>query len=176
MLILHGWLNHPECRLSLAGKMAQFHRTDGSYKPVYTVREVPISEETAKIIKKYLDVMGLQGKLSEPLFSSQRSAKMTTASIRYTVQKYISEAKKSSPGMFLDRGYSPHSFRHSKAIHLLKAGVPLIYIRNFLIFLFHCSRTKLASWRQKNRNPLPSGSERCAHKGFSLIKCLYKYQ
>ena len=96
------------------------------------VREVPISEETAKIIKKYLDVMGLQGKLSEPLFSSQRSAKMTTASIRYTVQKYISEAKKSSPGMFLDRGYSPHSFRHSKAIHLLKAGVPLIYIRNFL--------------------------------------------
>lgn len=96
------------------------------------MREVPISEETAKIIKKYLDVMELKGKLSEPLFSSQRSVKMTTASIRYTVQKYISKAKESAPGMFPDQGYSPHSFRHSKAIHLLKAGVPLIYIRNFL--------------------------------------------
>ena len=96
------------------------------------MREVPISEETARIIKKYLDIMGLQRKLPEPLFSSQRSAKMTTASIRYTVQKYISKAKEAAPGMFLDQKYSPHSFRHSKAIHLLKAGVPLIYIRNFL--------------------------------------------
>ena len=27
---------------------------------------------------------------------------------------------------------SPHSLRHSKAIHLLRSGVPLIYIRDFL--------------------------------------------
>lgn len=98
------------------------------------IREVPISEETAKIVKKYMKVRGIEirGNSSKPLFSSQRSEKMTTASIRYIVQKYVSKAKKSSPEMFLDCGYSPHSFRHSKAIHMLKAGVPLVHIRNFL--------------------------------------------
>lgn len=98
------------------------------------IREVPISEETAKIIKKYLTVMKkeIRGNGSEPLFSSQRSEKMTTASVRYTAQKYISKAKETKPEMFLAQGYSPHSFRHSKAVHMLKAGVPLIYIRNFL--------------------------------------------
>lgn len=34
--------------------------------------------------------------------------------------------------MFAQEKYSPHSFRHSKAIHMLDAGVPLVYIRNFL--------------------------------------------
>jgi site-specific recombinase XerD len=27
---------------------------------------------------------------------------------------------------------SPHCLRHSKAVHLLRSGVPLIYIRDFL--------------------------------------------
>ena len=26
----------------------------------------------------------------------------------------------------------PHTFRHSKAVHLLESGIELIYIRNFL--------------------------------------------
>ncbi len=98
------------------------------------MREVPISEDVSKIIRKYLNVRGktVRENGSEPLFSSQRSEKMTTASVRYLVQKYIDKARVSAPDKFLLNGYSPHSFRHSKAIHMLKAGVPLIYIRNFL--------------------------------------------
>ena len=41
-------------------------------------------------------------------------------------------AKKEHPELFAESNYSPHSFRHSKAVHMLEAGVPLIYIRNFL--------------------------------------------
>jgi len=41
-------------------------------------------------------------------------------------------AKSNHPDYFKEEGYSPHSFRHSKAVHMLEAGVPLIYIRNFL--------------------------------------------
>ena len=98
------------------------------------IREVPISDDTVRIIQKYLHDREKSSRknYADPLFSSQRSEKMTTASIRYIVQKYVSKAKESSPGMFLEGRYSPHSFRHSKAIHMLKAGVPLIYIRNFL--------------------------------------------
>ena len=98
------------------------------------MREVPISEDTAKIVRKYLLVnrKTTHENYSDPLFSSQRSSKMTTASIRYLVQKYTAKAKQEAPSLFLCNKYSPHSFRHSKAIHMLKAGVPLIYIRNFL--------------------------------------------
>lgn len=98
------------------------------------IRAIPISDDTVRIIQKYLHdrKKSIQKNYQEPLFSSQRSEKMTTASIRYIVQKYVAKAKKASPENFLEKGYSPHSFRHSKAIHMLKAGVPLIYIRNFL--------------------------------------------
>lgn len=98
------------------------------------IREVPISDDTVRIIQKYLHCWekSVHKNYQEPLFSSQRSEKMTTASIRYIVKKYVAKAKESSPEKFPEKGYSPHSFRHSKAIHMLKAGVPLIYIRNFL--------------------------------------------
>jgi len=98
------------------------------------IREVPISDDTVRIVQKYLNdrEKSIHRNYSEPLFSSQRLETITTASIRYIVQKYVAKAKESSPEMFLEKGYSPHSFRHSKAIHMLKAGVPLIYIRNFL--------------------------------------------
>lgn len=34
--------------------------------------------------------------------------------------------------LFNESSYSPHSFRHSKAVHLLEAGTELVYIRDFL--------------------------------------------
>ena len=68
----------------------------------------------------------------EHLFPSQRSDRITTACIRNLVRKYVTLAKSNHPEYFKEEGYSPHSFRHSKAVHMLEAGVPLIYIRNFL--------------------------------------------
>jgi len=98
------------------------------------MREVPISNDVAKIIRKYLEEREKTFKenCADPLFPSQRSDKMTTACIRNLVRKYVSMAKEGTPNLFRDKGYSPHSFRHSKAVHMLEAGVPLIYIRNFL--------------------------------------------
>ena len=40
-------------------------------------------------------------------------------------------AHKKNPEMFRKR-ITNHSFRHSKAMHLLEAGVNLVYIRDFL--------------------------------------------
>lgn len=40
--------------------------------------------------------------------------------------------KENGCSKYITGSISPHSLRHSKAIHLLQSGVPLIYIRDFL--------------------------------------------
>ena len=47
------------------------------------------------------------------------------------IDKYINMGKKQKPDYFKSR-ITNHSFRHSKAMHLLEAGVNLVYIRDLL--------------------------------------------
>lgn len=98
------------------------------------VREVPISQDVAKLVRHYLSSKNRLGTdhKHEYLFPSQRCKKMTTSCVRNIVAKYVSWGRKEHPELFPDASYSPHSFRHSKAMHMLEAEVPLIYIRNFL--------------------------------------------
>jgi site-specific recombinase XerD len=69
---------------------------------------------------------------SDPLFVSQTNEKMTTACIRGIVNKYVNMAKSKNPNLFEAENYSPHSFRHSKAVHMAESDTSIIYIRNFL--------------------------------------------
>lgn len=97
-------------------------------------RIVPISEKTANIIKYYLDEKNYLNKteaLNLPIFSNKQMLKLTRAGIGYILKKYFDKAKKRSESC-LPKIVSPHSLRHSKAVHLLRSGVPLIYIRDFL--------------------------------------------
>lgn len=98
------------------------------------IREVPISRNTEQILRHYLSEQdpNFQKNRETPLFFSQRNDRMTTACVRNLVQKYVDRGREEHPELFTQEKYSPHSFRHSKAIHMLDAGVPLIYIRNFL--------------------------------------------
>jgi site-specific recombinase XerD len=98
------------------------------------VREVPISDDVTKLLQYHLKQHNLtdNGSRHLPLFSSQVNSKMTTACIRSITKKYVSIAKSAHPALFPEKKYSPHSFRHSKAVHMVEAGVNLIYIRNFL--------------------------------------------
>jgi len=95
-------------------------------------REVPISADVANLLRYHLKANELDGKREEPLFTSQLGGKMTTACIRNLIDKYVGRARASHPNLFLEPKYSPHSFRHSKAIHMVESGTQLIYIRNFL--------------------------------------------
>jgi len=98
------------------------------------VREIPVSAEVSNLLHYHLKEYGLNTKEHKgaPLFSSQTNDKMTTSCVRSIVKKYVNLAKQENPDLFPSKNYSPHSFRHSKAVHMVEAGVSLINIRNFL--------------------------------------------
>ena len=66
-----------------------------------------------------------------PLFSNNRNAKLTRAGVTYILKTYADQARKINPGIIPEL-ISCHTFRHSKAMHLLQAGVNLVYIRDIL--------------------------------------------
>ena len=56
---------------------------------------------------------------------------MSNAGIAYVIQRYIAPLQGKYPGVFPDN-VTPHTFRHSRAMHLVANGVNLIYIRDIL--------------------------------------------
>jgi len=97
------------------------------------VREVPISDDVANLVKYHINKHhDYNNNRETPLFLSQTNEQMTTSCVRSIVDKYIGIAKKVNSSLFYEKNYSPHSFRHSKAVHMIENGLNLIYIRNFL--------------------------------------------
>ena len=66
--------------------------------------------------------------LTSPLFFNQKGQALSRYGITYILKKYVSQAELDSD----TRKISPHVLRHTKAMHLLRAGVNMIYIRDFL--------------------------------------------
>jgi len=96
-------------------------------------RIVPLIPATADMLKRYLTDFPAS-RLSHdntPLFANRLRRKLSRAGISYLLKKYADMAKGNTPGI-LPKTISPHCLRHSKAIHLLQAGVNLIYIRDLL--------------------------------------------
>lgn len=96
-------------------------------------RIVPINEPQMKILGNYINefALGYPGKDQRPLFSNPQGGKLTGAGVNYVLQKYARMARTMYPALIPDK-ISPHSLRHSKAMHLLQAGVNLVYIRDIL--------------------------------------------
>lgn len=95
-------------------------------------RRVPIMKNTASLLQNYL----LENKLDKPwrnehpLFINNQHHKLTRKGVTYILSKYVESARKNSS--LLPAKVTNHMLRHSKAMHLLQAGVNLIYIRDFL--------------------------------------------
>ena len=96
-------------------------------------RMVPLNEEQIVFLKKYMQEMCLLEPYANlyPLFSNTRSVKLTRAGITYILKTYADQARKINPGI-IPATISCHSLRHSKAMHLLQAGINLVYIRDIL--------------------------------------------
>jgi len=94
------------------------------------LRRNPVDVNAVAILKQYLDAYMIKSP-EHPIFTNSHHEKLTRPGIQHIVSKCIKNARQMHPDCF-KRKYSNHSFRHSKAMHLLEAGVNLIYIRDFL--------------------------------------------
>ena len=99
-------------------------------------RTVVIPENCAKLFKEYvdsrkLDFIGHETKMRH-VFSSQTNEHMSISCVEEIVKKYVQTAKRCYPLLFSRANYTPHSFRHSIAVHMLEAGESLAVIRAFL--------------------------------------------
>ena len=96
-------------------------------------RIVPLDDNLVRLLETYLDEqhLNLAGRESQPLFCNTWGEKLTTPGITYVLNKYYLQAKVLHGELIPDK-ISPHILRHSRAMHLLQAGVNLIYIRDIL--------------------------------------------
>lgn len=96
-------------------------------------RIVPLQEEQTVFLKNYMQ----ENQLFEPhasnypLFSNSRNERLTRAGVAYILNTHADLARKVNPAIIPEK-ISCHSLRHSKAMHLLQAGVNLVYIRDLL--------------------------------------------
>jgi len=98
----------------------------------YKTRQVPLMSNTASLLRHYMTETHLlqNGMQDRPLFVNRQRGKLTTEGIKFILNKYVSRARAVSS--IIPGNVTPHVFRHTKAMHLLQAGVNLIYIRDFL--------------------------------------------
>lgn len=65
-----------------------------------------------------------------PLFFNSRREKISRSGVGYILTKYVEQANEN--GGHISEKIAPHCLRHSKAMHMVEAGINLIYIRDFL--------------------------------------------
>lgn len=92
-------------------------------------RICPLWPETAALVVALLQRQPRN--LGEPIFSNRYGQKLGASGVRFQLRKYIESASKKTPTLSSKR-ISPHTFRHTTAVHLIAAGVDVTVIRSWL--------------------------------------------
>ena len=94
-------------------------------------RLCPLLPPTARLVTRFLSMTGRDVQDATPLLQNRHGEILTRHGARYLLRKYLRPACTSMPTLRRAR-ISPHTFRHTKAMHLLQAGIPLVTIKDIL--------------------------------------------
>lgn len=95
-------------------------------------RRIKLSEKPSAMLKKFISYRRISNQHERHIFSTQRNEMMSTSALEDLFSKYVKRAKEQNKGLFLEDAYTPHSMRHTTAVHMVEAGVPLLVIKQFL--------------------------------------------
>lgn len=95
-------------------------------------RIVPLIDSTVTLLRGYMEAHGLldSGAADRPVFGGRHGRPMSRSGIRYLLAKHVRSA--SGDRTTIPSKVGPHTLRHSKAMHMLQRGVPIVVIRDIL--------------------------------------------
>jgi site-specific recombinase XerD len=94
-------------------------------------RTCPLWTETIQAIKLYLAARAVRLDETIPLFVNTEGNRLSRFGLRYIITHRVAEAAKVCPSL-LTRKVTPHTWRHTTAMHLLQSNVDLNMIRSWL--------------------------------------------
>lgn len=98
-------------------------------------RSVPVMEPTAGLVERLIAEGPANpgiARRDEPLFRSSRGGRLTRWGVANAISKNVEAIRAEDASFACGLKITPHTLRHSRAMHLLQAGVNLIYIRDLL--------------------------------------------
>ena len=84
-------------------------------------RSCPLWPETAKVLLAYLQERTPRDPRYEQVFLNANGSPLTRFGIRYILHKHVVQAQSACPSLIHKR-VSPHTLRHTTAMHLLRSG------------------------------------------------------
>ena len=117
-------------------------------------RVCPLWPQTADLLRALLAERERELQSDEPVFRNHRGMRLTRFGVRYLLQKYCTRAQATVPTLRTKRLH-PHSMRHSTAVHLLRAGVDIVTISQWL---GHASVTTTAPLRHRRSRHEAAGA------------------
>ncbi len=94
-------------------------------------RTIPLWRETVELIEQYVDLRRQLGIETQHLFCDARGNALTRFGIGRRVSLHASRAASKCPSL-QGRDISPHTFRHTTALHLIEAGNDIAVVKDWL--------------------------------------------
>lgn len=94
-------------------------------------RLCPVLPQTARLVRRFLTAHARSPDDAQPLFQNRRGTRLGRHGARFILLKHLRRAAASMPSLARPQ-ISPHTLRHTKAMHLLQSGVPLVTVKDFL--------------------------------------------
>lgn len=94
-------------------------------------RIVPLLPTTATLVRQHVDETHRSPTDTERLLRNGRGAPLTRSGAAFLLEQYRRQAVSQCPTL-ARKGISPHRFRHTKAMHMLQAGISPVTIKDIL--------------------------------------------
>jgi len=94
-------------------------------------RVVPLWPDTANVLVELVAERGVQDSPEAPVFTNARDSRITRGGVTHLLHVTVHVAAEACPSL-AGRTISPHTLRHTTAMHLLQSGVDLHLIRMWL--------------------------------------------
>jgi site-specific recombinase XerD len=92
-------------------------------------RIAPLWPETSKLLASFIQHNPRSAE--DYLFQNRYRTKLTASGFRFRLRKYVNDAANKQPSL-LQKRITPHTFRHTIAVHLVASGVDVTVIKSWL--------------------------------------------